>query len=98
VKIDDRVEPKIFYKFARATDLAGGWSSPHMCGKIERSKREREGANVNDMYGGTCDLCGEVGTANDPVAEWVDPTKSQPVERYQRAHGQCGEDAGYELA
>lgn len=56
--------------------------------------------NQRDLYGGVCDRCGEDGTADDPVAEWVNDETSVSVgpERFPLAHGQCGEDAGWRLA
>lgn len=56
--------------------------------------------NQRDLYGGVCGQCGEDGTADDPVAEWVNDETSVSVgpERFPLAHGQCGEDAGWRLA
>jgi len=46
---------------------------------------------------GKCDLCGGRGTMNDPCASFWDPTKP-PGEEQVEAHGECGFDAGLEMA
>lgn len=42
-----------------------------------------------------CEKCEEQGTDEDPVAHFKHPTE---FGGYVMAHGQCGEDAGLELA
>lgn len=42
-----------------------------------------------------CEECGEPGDEVDPVAHFRHPEK---FGEYVLAHGQCGEDAGLELA
>jgi hypothetical protein len=42
-----------------------------------------------------CEQCGEPGSDEDPVAHFKSPANSG---EYVMAHGQCGEDAGLELA
>ncbi len=45
--------------------------------------------------GPICERCDEAGTDDDPVAHFKHPER---FGGYVMAHGQCGEDAGLELA